>query len=766
MTYNQCNWYSLMSKDISIKKRNGKTEKFNADKINRVLQWSVEGLKNVSFEEVAMNAHLNFFDGMKTTDIHSTLIESAASLISEEKSDYQYVAGRLLNYQLRKSVWGGKNPPRLFDLVKDNVKEGVYDPDILSWYTKEEFDKINEFIKHDRDFDLTYAGIRQFQDKYLVQNRLTKRIYETPQFSYVLIAATFFHSYQDDRLAYIKKAYDCFSKFKISLPTPIMSGARTNQKSYASCCLIQIDDTLNSIFASNTAIGLATANSYGIGISPSRIRGTNTPIRGGAVIHPGPIPFSKIYESTVKASHQNSRGGSATANFAWFHWDIQEILVLKNNSGTDDNRVKKLDYCIGLDKVILERFIKDKEITLFSYHECPELWNNHGLENFQELYEAAEANKEVKFKKKIKARELMFLLAKERLETGRIYVLFVDHANSHGSWKGHVDMTNLCLEICHTLKPIQSIEDPNGEIGVCVLSALNLLNISSEKEMEDCCDIVTRSLDSLIDHQDYFVPAARNFCVNRRSIGVGVTNLAGYLAKFGIKYFEPEAPNVIARKIEQMAYYLTKSSIQLAREFGPCPKYSETKYSDGILPIDNYKKEIDSFVTAPLEMDWEGLRKDLKTYGIRHSTLMANMPCEASSLILNSTNGMEPPRSMVSFKGSKTSIVPVVVPNIDRDGDNYTLAFDMPSNDGYLKVNAAMQKFIDMAMSTNTYYVPSRYPSNNVPVEEVLRDILTAYKYGIKSLYYANTDDGSFHSSSSKFVAKEDAGCSSGACSA
>lgn len=747
-----------MAKDISIKKRNGKTEKFSADKINRVLQWAVEDLKDVSFEAVAMNAHLNFFDGMESKDIHSTLIESAASLISEENPNYQFVAGRLLNYQLRKSVWGSNVPPSLLSLTKSNVSLGLYDPEILKWYDEKEFDKINEFIKHDRDFDISYAGVRQLCDKYLVQNRATKKIYETPQFLYILVAMTFFKSYKENRLEYIKKAYDCFSKFKINLATPIMSGARTNLKSYASCCLISIDDTLNSIFNSNTAVGLATASSYGIGISQSRIRATNSPVRGGVVIHPGPIPFAKVFESTVKASFQNSRGGSATNNFAWFHSDIQEILVLKNNAGTDDNRVRKLDYCIGLDKVILDRFIKDEDVTLFSYHECPELWDNHGLPSFKALYEAAENNKNIKFKKKIKARELMMLLAKERLETGRIYVLFVDHANEHGSWKGHVDMTNLCVEVINKVKPIQSIDDPNGEIGICVLAALNWLTINSEKEMSDACDIAVRTLDALIDHQNYFVPAAANFCKKRRSIGVGVTNLAGYLANYGIKYFDKEAPNAVARKMEQMAYYLTKSSVQLAKEFGPCEKYNETKYSDGVLPIDNYKKDVDDFVTVPLEMDWDSIRSDLAKHGIRHSTLMCNMPAEASSIVQSSTNGIEPPRSLISYKGSKTSVVPVVVPNIDKNKKNYTLAFDMPSNEGYLKVAAAMQKFIDMSMSTNTYYVPSRYPSNTVPAEVVLRDILTAYKYGIKSLYYANTDDGNFQSASSSFTKEEGCG--------
>lgn len=750
-----------MSKEISIKKRNGKSEKFNVDKINRVLQWAVEDLKDVSFEEVAMNAHLSFFDGMTSGNIHSMLIEAAANLISEEKPNYQFVASRLLSYQLRKTVWGGKNPPRLLDLVKSNITAKVYDPDILKWYSESEFNKINDWLKHDRDFDFTYGGIKQLCDKYLVQNRVTKQVYETPQFAYILIAMTFFKDYKEDRLEYIKKAYNYFSTHKISLPTPIMAGVRTTLKSYASCSLFTIDDSLTSIFANNSAVGFATASRYGIGINPSRLRCTNAPIKNGEVVHTGPIPFLKMYESTVKSCHQNGiRGGSATANFSWFHHDIMDILVLKNNAGTDDNRVRKLDYCIGLDKVVLERFIQNKDVTLFSYHEAPELWNNFGLENFKELYEKAENNPNIKFKKKVSARELITLLAKERLETGRIYVMFVDHANSHGAWLSQVDTSNLCLEVHHPLKAITDVNDKDGEIGVCVLAALNWLKVKDDSEMEAACDIIVRMLDALIEHQNYFVPAAENFAKRRRSLGVGVTNVAAILAKEGYKYWEPEAPNIVSRWMEKTLYYLLKASNRMAQELGPCAGFDETKYSDGILPIDTYKKEIDEFVTEPLHCDWEALRSDILQHGLRHSTLTACMPVESSSVIQSSTNGVEPPRSAVSFKGSKANILPVVVPNIEKYKSDYTFAFDMPDNNGYLKVVAAIQKFTDMSISTNTYYSPSKYPSNRVPVEVVIKDILTAYKYGIKNLYYANTDDGD-NQSANKSV---DNSCASGAC--
>ena len=763
-----------MNKEIFIKKRGGALEKFNADKINQVLQWSTEGIKNVSFEEVAMNAHLSFFDGMTSDNIHVSLIEAAAQQISVELPNYQYVASRLLNYHLRNGVWGGINPAMLYDLVKTNIEKFVYDDDILDWYSKKDFDKLDEYLKHDRDLDFAYAGIKQLCDKYLIQNRSTKEIYETPQFAYMLIAMTFFKNYKENRLEYVKKAYNYFSKHKINLPTPIMAGVRSVMKSYASCSLFTVDDTLKSIFSNNSAVGYATASRYGIGLNLSRLRATNAPIRNGEVIHTGPIPFAKAFEATVKSCHQNGiRGGSATVNFAWFHYDIMDILVLKNNAGTDDNRVRKLDYCIGLDKLIFERFMENKDITLFSYHECPSLWNRFGYDDFKEKYEMAEANKNIKFKKKIKARDLLMVLAKERIETGRIYAMFVDHANEHGSWLDQVDTSNLCLEVNHPLIPIEDVNDTNGEIGVCILAAVNWLEISSDDEMKSVCDVIVRMLDSLIEHQNYFVPAAENFAKKRRSLGVGVTNLAAVLARAGVKYWDNDAPNIAARWMEKMSYYLIEASVEMAKEFGPCEKFNRTKFSQGILPIDTYKKDIDTFITEPLNMDWEGLREKIKTHGMRHSTLTACMPVESSSVIQSSTNGIEPPRSLISHKGSKTNILPVVVPGVEKYKDDYTFAFDMPDNTGYLRVAAAIQKFTDMSISTNTYYVPSRYPQNKVPVQDVIMDMMLAYKYGLKNLYYANTDDGDKQTAMSDVketmkdepkIQEEQFGCVSGAC--
>jgi len=759
-----------MSKEISITKRSGKKEKFSPDKINKILQWACADTKGVSFEQVAMNAHLQFFEGITSKDIHNILIEAAAGLITEETPQYQDVASRLLNYQLRKEVWGGKDAPRLFDFVKTNIEVNkVYDPEILSWYDKKDFDKLNDYIDHNRDFDFTYAGIKQLCEKYLVQDRVSKTIFETPQFAYMLIAMTLFKNYHEKRLDYVKRAYNAFSKHKINLPTPLMAGVRTTLKSYASCMLITVDDTLKSIFASNNAIGFATANRYGIGIA------TNSPVQNGTVVHTGPIPYLKMYEAAVKSCHQNGiRGGSATANVAFFHKDIEDILVLKNNAGTDDNRVRKLDYCIAFDGLFYERFLKNQNVTLFSYHEAPELWNNFGMPGFKELYEKAEKNNNLKYKKTINARELFMLFSKERFETGRMYVFNADHVNSHGTWTEQVDTTNLCVEVTHPLKPIYNIDDTNGEIGVCILAAVNLLEIKDDTDMEHTCDIIVRMLDELIDHQNYFAPAAANFAKKRRSLGIGITNLAAIFAREGVKYWDKKAPNIAARLMESVSYYLINASADLAEEKGSCEKFELTKFSRGILPVDTYKKEVDEFVTEKLHQDWEKLREKIRKNGLRNSTLTALMPCESSAVIQSSTNGIEPPRSLITSKRSKAGIVPSVVPGVEKYGEHYTLAFEMPSNEGYLKVVAALQKFVDMSISTNLYYNVNKYPDRKVSQNDLIKDILTAYKYGIKTLYYTNTYDGDTQTALNKpttpepakqeEVVTDDSGCAGGAC--
>lgn len=748
---------------MKVRKRNGDLEGFNIEKINKIISWATQGIADVSLSEVEINAKLNIKENITTKEIHQVLIESAANLISLEKPNYQYVASRLLNYQLRKDVWGGKHAPRLLDVIQNGVKAKIYDPIILEKYTEDEINKLGEFIDHERDFLFTYAGIKQLCDKYLIKNRVTDVIYETPQFAYVLIAAYAFINYSHDtRQDYVRRFYNAVSKHKINLPTPIMAGVRTNSKSYASCCLIGVDDNKESITGSGTAISIATASRCGIGIDMSRIRGIGAPVRGGEVVHTGVIPFLKIYEASVKAWQQNGlRGGSATTNVQWWHYEIEDIVVLKNNAGTDDNRVRKLDYTVGMSKMFYDRVIKNEDVTLFSPHEVPHLFEAWGTPKFNKVYEECEEDRKIKMKKRISARKLFSLIVKERVETGRIYFLNVDTANEHGAWLDKVTMSNLCTEVIHPTIPLKDFNDPDAEIGMCILSAINMLEIHNWKELEKTCDLIVRFLDEIIDVQDYFNIAARNFATKRRSLGIGITNLAAFFAKNEVSYNSKEALVLLDEWMEYFQYYLLQSSNNLAKQKGACEKFKHTKYSKGILPIDTYKDKVDELVKRKLSLDWNALREQIKQHGLRHSTLSSCMPCESSSVIQCSTNGVEPVRSLITYKTSKMGKLPVLVPGVGKYEDKYDLAFEFKDNTGIINVNAVIQKYIDMAISTNIYYNYAHYPNNVLPDAKVMKEIMYAYSTGLISLYYNNTDDGD--KEQSQTASKHD-DCSSGAC--
>lgn len=746
---------------ISVIKKDGSKEDFKIDKIHRVVSWAVEGLSGVTVSDVEINAKLNIVDGITTEQIHSVLIDSATNLINEDAPDYQYVAGRLLNYQLRKNVWGGKNPPKLVDLIKSNVTKGFYTADLLQWYTIEEINKIDEFINHQQDFEYTFCSIKQLCDKYLVKNQHTKEIYETPQFRYVIAAMTVFHKYKNGvRLALIKKAYNAFSKFKINLATPQLAGLGTLNNSYASCGLIEMLDTTSSINATNHAVALATCAGYGIGVNYGRMRSINSSIKNGTITHPGVVPFLKITEANTKAWQKNGvRGGSATINFPFWHYEIENIIQLKNaTTGTHDSRVFNLDYVIGLSKLFYERFLKNENVTLFSPNDVPGLYEAFGTDDFDDLYCKYEKDKKIKLKHVVNSRELFSLLVKERLETGRIYIFNIDNVNTYGSWNDKVDMTNLCVEVTQAIKPLKAINDPDSEIGVCVLAALNWLEITSEEDLEKACDITVRMLDEIIDIQDYFDLAARNFCQNKRSLGVGITNLAAFLAKHKTKYSDKEALDLVDEWMEKQQYYLIKSSINLAKEKGACSKFDSSKYSNGWLPIDKKYKE--QLTNRKLSMDWEGLRKELKEFGMRHTTLSCQMPVESSSLAQNSTNGADPAKALLTFKSSKKSSIPVLVPNVKSHGQYYELAFDIKDNFAYLNVCNIIQKWMDMSMSVNQYFNPANYDGNKISYSQIIKEMIHFWKFGGKSLYYLHSEDGNKH-----FEKEKESGCGSGACS-
>ena len=734
----------MTSDNLSVRKRNGRgKESLDIEKIHSMVGFATENITGVSASHVEMNSGIQFFDGISTEDIQQILIKSANDLISLEHPNYQYVAARLLLFSLRKKLFHKLwEHPTLLEQINKCVELGVYDKGILDNYTPAEIDRLNGFIDHERDYNFTYAGLRQVMDKYLVQDRTSGAIYETPQFMYMMIAATLFADYPTEkRITYVKKYYDAISKFKINIPTPVMAGVRTPLRQFASCVLVDSDDSLPSIFSSDMAIGRYVAQRAGIGINAGRIRGINSRIRGGEIQHTGVIPFLKKFEATVRCCTQNGvRGGSATVHFPIWHQEIEDIMVLKNNKGTEDNRVRKLDYSIQISKLFYERFIKDEDITLFSPHEVPGLYEAFGMPEFDEMYEMYERKTSIS-KKKIRAQELFMDLLKERAETGRIYIMNIDHCNTHSSFKDKVYMSNLCQEITLPTTPVQHIDDENGEIALCILSAVNLGLIRDKEDLEELCDLSVRALDEIIDYQEYPILAAKQSAQSRRSLGIGYIGLAHYLAKNHVAYGDKEALELVDETTEAFQYYLLKASNQLAIEKGQCEYFEKTKYSDGILPIDTYKKDIDKIVKRKLSYDWKQLRKDIQEHGLRHSTLSAQMPSESSSVVSNATNGIEPPRDYLSVKKSKKGTLKQIVPDYYRLKNFYTLLWDMPSNEGYINVVATMQKYFDQAISGNWSYNPQNYKDGEVPISVMANDLLTTYKLGWKTSYYQNTYD-------------------------
>ncbi|WP_368164064.1 class 1a ribonucleoside-diphosphate reductase subunit alpha [Aeromonas sp. R6-2] len=752
--------------NLLVTKRDGNKEPIDLDKIHRVLDWAAEGLDNVSVSQVELKSHIQFYDGIRTSDIHETIIKAAADLISQESPDYQFMAARLAIFHLRKKAYGQFEPPHLYSHVAKLVDMGKYDKHLLEDYTQAEFEELNAHLDHWRDMTFSYAAVKQLEGKYLVQNRVTGEIYESPQFLYILVAACLFSKYpKDTRLDYIKRFYDAVSTFKISLPTPIMSGVRTPTRQFSSCVLIECDDSLDSINATASAIVRYVSQRAGIGINAGRIRGLGSPIRGGEAFHTGCIPFYKYFQTAVKCCSQGGvRGGAATLFYPLWHIEVESLLVLKNNRGVEENRVRHMDYGVQLNKLMYQRLIKGGDITLFSPSDAPGLYDAFfaDQEKFEALYVKYEQDPGIR-KKTLKAVDLFSLMMQERAGTGRIYIQNVDHCNTHSPFDpsvAPVRQSNLCLEIALPTKPLNNIDDESGEIALCTLSAFNLGAIEKLDDLEEMADLAVRALDALLDYQDYPIAAARKGSMNRRTLGIGVINYAYYLAKNGARYSDGSGLALTHRTFEAIQYYLLKASVGLAREFGPCPAFNETTYAQGILPIDTYKADLDTLCNEPLHYDWEALREEIRTVGLRNSTLTALMPSETSSQISNATNGIEPPRGLVSVKASKDGILKQVVPEYSRLKDQYELLWQQPSVDGYLQLVGIMQKFVDQAISANTNYDPARFEGSKVPMKQLLKDLLTAYKYGVKTLYYHNTRDGADDTQTDL----QDDGCASGAC--
>ncbi|WP_367103384.1 class 1a ribonucleoside-diphosphate reductase subunit alpha [uncultured Psychrobacter sp.] len=734
--------------NIQVTKRDGRLEPIDLDKIHKVIAWAADGLENVSVSQVELKSHIQFYEGIKTRDIHETIIKSAADLISEDTPDYQYLAARLAIFHLRKIAYNQFEPPTLFDHVTKLTNAGKYDEHILQDYSRSEFDELNEYMDHWRDMNLAYAAVEQMAGKYLVQDRVSKTVFESPQFLYMLVGMCLFANYDPaERMNYVKRFYDATSEFKISLPTPIMSGVRTPSRQFSSCVLIECGDSLDSINATTSAIVRYVSQRAGIGINAGRIRALGSPIRGGEAQHTGCVPFYKLFQTAVKCCSQGGvRGGAATLFYPLWHLEVESLLVLKNNRGVEDNRVRHMDYGVQINKTLYTRLIKGQDITLFSPDDTPGLYDAffEDQDKFEELYTKYEGDESIR-QRQVPAADLFSLMMQERASTGRIYIQNVDHCNTHSPFDATVApirQSNLCMEIALPTKPLDNINDETGEIALCTLSAVNLGKVDNVSDIEEPAELIVRALDALLDYQDYPVKAAENGSMRRRTLGVGVINYAYYLAKNGVRYSDDSALGLTHQTFEALQYYLLKASNKLAKEQGACPAFNETTYSQGILPIDTYKKDLDQICQEPLHLDWESLRTDITEHGLRNSTLTALMPSETSSQIANATNGIEPPRGLVSIKASKDGILKQVVPEINKLRGQYELLWQMPNNDGYLKLVAIMQKFVDQSISANTNYDPVRYEGGRVPMKILLKDLLNAYKLGVKTLYYHNTRDG------------------------
>ncbi|MCR3754919.1 MAG: ribonucleoside-diphosphate reductase 1 subunit alpha [Candidatus Westeberhardia cardiocondylae] len=737
-----------MKQHLFVTKRDGRKEDIDLDKIHKVISWAAQGLQNVSVSQVELRSRIQFYQGIRTSDIHETIIKSSADLISSEFPDYQYLAARLAIFHLRKKAFGRFDPPKLYEHICRLVKLGKYDVCLLEKYSYDEISYMNSFLDHSRDMQFSYAAVKQLENKYLVQNRITGDIYESAQFLYILISAVVFMHYPHaKRLNYVKRFYDAISTFKISLPTPIMSGVRTPSRQFSSCVLIECDDSLDSINATASAIVKYVSQRAGLGVNVGRIRALGSPIRNGETFHTGCIPFYKYFQTAVKSCSQGGvRGGAATLFYPIWHLEIENLLVLKNNRGVETNRVRYMDYGVQLNGFMYRRLLNDEEITLFSPSDVPNLYDSFFSDQneFAKLYTKYEQDISVRYRR-VKARELFALMMQERSSTGRIYIQNVDHCNTHGAFNpkfAPIRQSNLCLEVTLPTKPINHIDDDCAEIALCMLSAFNLGTIDNLDEFDELSDLVVRALDSLLDYQSYLTPSAKNAAIGRRSLGIGVINFAYYLAKHGVRYSDGSANNLTHRTFEKMQYYLLKASCNLAKEYGACPLFFETNYFNDIFPIDTYKRDIDDIVNEPLHCDWKKLRKQVKRYGLRNSTLSALMPSETSSQVSNATNGIEPPRSILTVKTSKDGILRQVVPESIRLGDKYEFLWNIPNNIGYLHLVGIMQKFVDQAISANTNYDPSKFLHGKIPMMQLLQDVLIAYKFGLKTLYYHNTRDG------------------------
>ena len=755
------------SVNFTVIKRNGDRVPFQPEKANKPAMWACENLEGCYPSQIVMRANRAFHDGMATDAIHTELINAARDLISLDQPNMQYAAGRLNIFQMRKHAFGEFEVPALLEQVKKSIDRGVYDPEILNFYSEDEINEMDSWLDHDRDMDFAYAATYQLSTKYLVRHRVTGQLMESTQQAYVLIGACLFSAYPEaTRMGWVRLFYEALSAGKISLPTPIMVGVRTPTRQFSSCVKVNTGDSLRSINATASAIVEYISHRAGIGIHAGRLRGKGASIRNGEAQHTGVTPFFKHFQTAVGSCSQGGvREGSANLTYPFWHYEVEEILVLKNNKGTEENRVRHLDYTIQFNQFFYDRLKAKGTLTCFSPDEVPDLYDAFYADQakFVELYEQYEQDPNVR-KRAYPIVEIASLFASERSSTSRIYVQHVDHCNDYGPFIAEVapiEDTNLCVEIALPTKPLDHIFDEEGEIALCTLSAFNLAKVTFE-EIPQIAELLVRALDALLDYQDYQLPAARVSGQKRRPLGVGVTGLATLYAMNGVKYSDDSANNLTHRWFERIQYSLIKASNVLAKEFGPCELFHETKWAQGSMPIDRYVKAVDELHSEPLHEKWDELREDVVEFGLRNSTLSALMPCETSSAITNTPNGIEPPRGFLSIKANKDGLMPMLLPSIEEYKDQYELAWNMKTNKGYLNKVAIMQKFTCQSISANTYHDPQLHPNDKLPLGLILRELGYAHRMGVKTVYYHNTRDGNEDGDIERVA--ETAECEGGAC--
>jgi ribonucleoside-diphosphate reductase alpha chain len=742
-----------MSHQITVTKRDGTVVPLDIAKIQRQVQYCCDGIEGVSPSMIELSAQIQFHDKISTEVIDELLLRAMVDLIDETSNpeinnvNYQYVAGRQRVSMLRKTVYGQYTPLPLYEIVKRNVEAGMYTAELLEWYTKDEWDIIELFIDHKKDEDYSYAAIAQLCEKYLVQNKVTGQIYETPQVRYAVAAATaFYNEDKSTRLKWVKDYYESASVGQFSLATPVLAGLGTTTKQFSSCVLISTDDTLDSIFASGEMMAKYASKRAGIGLEIGRIRPLGAPIRNGEIKHTGMIPFLKKWFGDLRSCSQGGiRNASCTVTFPVWHYQFEDLIVLKNNQGTEETRVRQMDYNVVLSNMFWKRFKKKQDITLFDPHEVPDLYEAYysNIKEFNRLYEKYEQRKDIK-RKVIPAVEIFKNgVLKERTDTGRIYLTNIDNVQNQGSFDTSIDtiyQSNLCQEILLPTKPFQRIEDEQGRISLCTLGSINWGAFSKPQDMRKSCRVLVRSLSNLLSYQDFLSIQSKLANNEFEPLGVGITNLAYFLAKRNMKYGSPEALAEIKRYMEAQAFYLTEMSVELAKERGACEKSTQTWYGKGIFPWERRNKNVDELTDFTPTMNWEALRKDLLKYGIRNATLMAIAPVESSSIVLNSTNGIEMPMKLISVKESKAGSFVQVVPEYKRLKNRYQLMWDQPDCIDYLKTAAVLQVYVDQSISTNTFYSPKHFTDKKVPATLIAKNIMLFFRWGGKTLYYSLLD--------------------------